>query len=176
MKAVPETKVIRCAWATNDLAILYHDREWGVPQHDDRVLFEFLVLEGAQAGLSWDTILKKRENYRAAFDFHELDSATKAFVPITDEERILTIGRSISPVNHVSPDDPPTLIIHGDADKLVPIQQAEIIIAKLKEVGVPAELVVKKGAVHGWKGMDKDLATFVDWFDRHLKKPAQTNQ
>jgi len=60
--------VIRCRWATNDLSILYHDREWGVPQHDDRVLFEFLILEGAQAGLSWDTILKKRENYRAAFD------------------------------------------------------------------------------------------------------------
>ncbi len=58
----------RCAWAKNDLAILYHDREWGVPQHDDRVLFEFLVLEGAQAGLSWDTILRKRSNYRAAFD------------------------------------------------------------------------------------------------------------
>jgi DNA-3-methyladenine glycosylase I len=51
----------------NDLAILYHDEEWGVPQHDDRVLFEFLILEGAQAGLSWDTILRKRENYRAAF-------------------------------------------------------------------------------------------------------------
>jgi DNA-3-methyladenine glycosylase I len=60
--------IIRCDWAKNDLAILYHDREWGVPCHDDRVLFEFLVLEGAQAGLSWDTILKKRENYRAAFD------------------------------------------------------------------------------------------------------------
>jgi len=60
--------VVRCGWARNDLAILYHDREWGVPQHDDRVLFEFLILEGAQAGLSWDTILKKRENYRAAFD------------------------------------------------------------------------------------------------------------
>jgi DNA-3-methyladenine glycosylase I len=58
----------RCEWARNDLAIRYHDREWGVPQHDDRVLFEFLVLEGAQAGLSWDTILRKRENYRAAFD------------------------------------------------------------------------------------------------------------
>ena len=57
----------RCAWAKNELAIRYHDREWGVPQHDDRVLFEFLVLEGAQAGLSWDTILRKRENYRAAF-------------------------------------------------------------------------------------------------------------
>lgn len=59
---------VRCAWATNELSILYHDREWGVPQHEDRVLFEFLILEGAQAGLSWDTILRKRENYRAAFD------------------------------------------------------------------------------------------------------------
>jgi DNA-3-methyladenine glycosylase I len=60
-------EVVRCRWATNRLAIEYHDREWGVPQHDDRVLFEFLILEGAQAGLSWDTILRKRENYRAAF-------------------------------------------------------------------------------------------------------------
>src|SRR5689334_25431509 len=57
----------RCAWARNDLAIAYHDKEWGVPVHDDRVLFEFLILEGAQAGLSWDTILRKREAYRAAF-------------------------------------------------------------------------------------------------------------
>ncbi|HKD02944.1 MAG TPA: DNA-3-methyladenine glycosylase I [Terriglobales bacterium] len=57
----------RCPWASNDLAILYHDKEWGVPSHDDRHLFEFLILEGAQAGLSWDTILRKRENYRAAF-------------------------------------------------------------------------------------------------------------
>lgn len=59
----------RCVWAGNDpLYCAYHDREWGVPQHDDRALFEFLVLEGAQAGLSWITILKKRENYRKAFD------------------------------------------------------------------------------------------------------------
>jgi len=58
----------RCAWAGNDLAVTYHDSEWGVPQHDDRMLFEFLILEGAQAGLSWDTILKKRDNYRKAFD------------------------------------------------------------------------------------------------------------
>ncbi len=57
----------RCGWARNDLAIAYHDAEWGVPQHDDRVLFEFLILEGAQAGLSWDTILRKREAYREAF-------------------------------------------------------------------------------------------------------------
>src|SRR5687768_9242706 len=59
---------MRCDWAKNDLAIHYHDTEWGVPVHDDRRLFEFLILEGAQAGLSWDTVLRKRENYRAAFD------------------------------------------------------------------------------------------------------------
>ena len=57
----------RCAWARNPLAIEYHDREWGVPVRDDRTLFEFLILEGAQAGLSWDTILAKRDNYRKAF-------------------------------------------------------------------------------------------------------------
>jgi DNA-3-methyladenine glycosylase I len=59
--------VKRCAWATTPLGIAYHDEEWGVPVHDDRVLFEFLILEGAQAGLSWETILNKRENYRKAF-------------------------------------------------------------------------------------------------------------
>jgi DNA-3-methyladenine glycosylase I len=58
----------RCAWARNPLSIAYHDAEWGVPVRDDRTLFEFLLLEGAQAGLSWDTILAKRENYRRAFD------------------------------------------------------------------------------------------------------------
>jgi DNA-3-methyladenine glycosylase I len=57
----------RCTWPSSDLDIAYHDKEWGVPVHDDRVLFEFLTLEGAQAGLSWSTILRKRENYRRAF-------------------------------------------------------------------------------------------------------------
>jgi DNA-3-methyladenine glycosylase I len=58
----------RCGWADSELYIAYHDREWGVPVHDDRLLFEFLILEGAQAGLSWLTILRKRDNYRAAFN------------------------------------------------------------------------------------------------------------
>ena len=58
----------RCPWATIEPNIIYHDKEWGVPVHDDRLLFEFLILEGAQAGLSWTTILKKRDNYRKAFD------------------------------------------------------------------------------------------------------------
>jgi DNA-3-methyladenine glycosylase I len=60
--------MVRCPWAKSELYIQYHDAEWGVPVHDDRLLFEFLILEGAQAGLSWETILKKRPNYRAAFD------------------------------------------------------------------------------------------------------------
>jgi DNA-3-methyladenine glycosylase I len=74
VNAIPVNKknaveVARCHWASGDeLTIRYHDEEWGVPMHDDRRLFEFLILEGAQAGLSWDTILNKRENYRVAFD------------------------------------------------------------------------------------------------------------
>ena len=58
----------RCVWPKTDLSIAYHDEEWGLPLHDDRKLFEFLILEGAQAGLSWETVLSKRDHYRAAFD------------------------------------------------------------------------------------------------------------
>ena len=61
----------RCPWAKTELYVQYHDTEWGMPVHDDRLLFEFLILEGAQAGLSWETILKKRESYREAFDQFE---------------------------------------------------------------------------------------------------------
>jgi DNA-3-methyladenine glycosylase I len=69
--------LIRCGWATTELMIRYHDEEWGVPVHDDRKLFEFLILEGAQAGLSWETILNKRENYRAAFDGFNLERVAR---------------------------------------------------------------------------------------------------
>jgi DNA-3-methyladenine glycosylase I len=68
MIAKKKTEPVRCAWAVGEQSIRYHDAEWGVPVHNDRVLFEFLILEGAQAGLSWSTILNKRENYRRAFD------------------------------------------------------------------------------------------------------------
>ena len=67
------TNSIRCPWPTKPLDIAYHDTEWGVPSHDDRHLFEMLILEGAQAGLSWSTILAKRENYRAAFDHFDVE-------------------------------------------------------------------------------------------------------
>jgi len=68
--------IVRCSWAQNELNIPYHDKEWGVPVHDEKKWFEFLILEGAQAGLSWDTILRKRERYRQVFD--EFDPAKVA--------------------------------------------------------------------------------------------------
>ena len=77
----------RCGWARTPLSIAYHDREWGVPVHDDRTLFEFLILEGAQAGLSWETILRKREGYRAAF--FDFDPARVARFTPARIERVL---------------------------------------------------------------------------------------
>src|ERR1700686_4729757 len=66
--STPKTGPVRCAWAISELMIRYHDEEWGVPVHDDQLLFEFLILEGAQAGLSWETVLRKRERYREVLD------------------------------------------------------------------------------------------------------------
>lgn len=112
-----------------------------------------------------DGVLK---GFWAPFDFHELSREKGGFAPIVDPEKRKAIGKLISPVYHASAESAPALIIHGDADKLVPIQQAELMIAKLKEHKVPCELIVKKGAAHGWAGMDKDIITIADWFDRHL--------
>ncbi len=85
---MPQTaRLERCPWARQPLDIDYHDREWGVPQHDDRALFEMLILEGAQAGLSWSTILKKRENYRRAF--HRFDARKIARYGEKDVARLL---------------------------------------------------------------------------------------
>ena len=84
-------KVTRCAWARTPLGIAYHDAEWGVPVHDDRVLFEFLTLEGAQAGLSWETILNKREAYREAFASFD-PAAVARFRPARVERLLLNPG------------------------------------------------------------------------------------
>ncbi|WP_435015843.1 prolyl oligopeptidase family serine peptidase [Tundrisphaera sp. TA3] len=110
------------------------------------------------------------KDFAAPFEFREFDPAKKKFVTITDEAKIQEIGRAISPVNHASSDDPPTLIIHGDADKLVPIQQAELIVGKLSKSGVEAKLIPKPGAAHGWPNMGQDQAVLADWFDAHLLK------
>jgi acetyl esterase/lipase len=87
--------------------------------------------------------------YGPAFDHRELNKESRLWVPITDPKQLEEITRQISPVYHVTTDDPPTLIIHGDKDPLVPLQQSEMMIDKLKKAGVKAILVIKKGAGHG---------------------------
>lgn len=112
--------------------------------------------------------------FRASFDYRVLDPQTMLWVPVTDEAKLVEITRSISPALHVSADDAPTLIYHGDADPIVPLQQSELIVEKFKEAGVPTKLVVKPGAGHGWLTMIADLTAFADWFDVYLKaeRPA----
>jgi acetyl esterase/lipase len=109
------------------------------------------------------------KGFRPPFDFWERDKATNKLVVIEDSERRKAIGKEISPVTHVTKDSAPALIIHGDADFLVPIQQAELIIAKFKENGVPCELVVRKGAGHGGPAFANDSKVLADWFDKYLK-------
>lgn len=110
------------------------------------------------------------KGFKAPFAFHEYVRESNEFKPITDEAKVLEIGRKISPFYHVAAGDPPVLIVHGDADQLVPLQQSEIMIEALKKKGVDAKLVVKPGLAHGWPNQEKDLELFADWFDAHLKK------
>ncbi len=110
------------------------------------------------------------KGFRAPFDFQEYDEKAKAFVTIADQDRRLEIGRQVSPAYHVSADDAPTLIIHGDADRLVPLQQSQLMIEKFREANVPCELVVKPGLGHGWPDIIRDVPTLADWFDKYLVK------
>lgn len=110
--------------------------------------------------------------FRPAFDYHERDAETNLLEPVADEERLRQITRDISPIAHVDPEDAPTLILHGDRDELVPIQQSETMIEALTGAGVTAKLVVKPGAGHGWPTIVQDLDAFADWFDKYLGTQA----
>jgi acetyl esterase/lipase len=113
--------------------------------------------------------------YRPAFDHRERDEKTALWVPVTDPERLRQIAHQISPIDYVTADDPPTLMIHGDADRVVPIQQSLTMAEALKKAGVETKLVVKEGAGHGWLNMLGDINQIVDWFDSHLKKPGASH-
>ncbi len=110
---------------------------------------------------------------RAPYDFHEFDPKQGLYQRVTDKEKLRAIYRSISPIYFVTPKSAPTLLIHGDKDELIPLQQSETFAARLKEAGVPVRLVVKKGEGHGWLTILNDMPTVGDWFDAHLlgKKP-----
>jgi len=107
-------------------------------------------------------------NIVAPFDFVVFNQQKKQFEPVEDIMERRKIGAAISPITHISKQSAPSLIIHGDQDKLVSIQQAESFVKKMKESGAIAELDTRKGASHGWANMDKDLEKFADWFDLHL--------
>jgi DNA-3-methyladenine glycosylase I len=133
--------VIRCEWARNDLSIQYHDREWGVPLHDDRALFELLILEGAQAGLSWDTILKKRENYRAAFDNFDAKKIARY-----DRRKMLALMRNEG-------------IVRNRLKILSAVQNAKAFLAAQKEFGsfdrYIWQFVGGKPLVNAWTSTNK---------------------
>jgi acetyl esterase/lipase len=132
------------------------------------------LLNYGQPGREMIRARDHQKTFRPAFDYRELDRETNLWLPVTDPDRLRAIAHDISPIYQVSPDDPPTLIIHGDADNLVPIQQSEAIVAKLKAAGVPVKLVVRKGAGHGWLTIPLDMVHFADWFDQHLKPANAT--
>jgi acetyl esterase/lipase len=110
--------------------------------------------------------------YTAALDFHEFDKEKALYVPVTDEKRLREIGADVSPITHVAKGDPPMLLMHGDKDDLVPLQQSQEFVDRCKDAGVEAKLIVKEGVGHGWLTIIGDLDTFADWFDAHLSKKA----
>jgi acetyl esterase/lipase len=127
--------------------------------------------------LNWGRQQMNLSNYQAAlavagvagaFDFKVWNDTVKLYQTVNSEMR-LEIAKQVSPIYFVTPDDPPVLIIHGDVDKTVPIQQSETIIKKLKEANVPSEFIIKSGGAHGWKNRDVEEKNFVDWFDKYLK-------
>jgi acetyl esterase/lipase len=105
---------------------------------------------------------------RAPYDFHEFDPKLGVYERVTDKDKLRAIYRSISPIYRVTPNTAPTLLIHGDRDELVPLQQSELFVARLKEAKVPVRLEVKKGAGHGWLTILDDVPTMANWFDEHL--------
>lgn len=104
-----------------------------------------------------------------AFDFKVWNDTTRTYVPVTSMEKKMQIAREVSPVNFVSADDPPVLIIHGNKDIVVPIQQSESMIEKLKQAKVPCDFIIRDGGGHGWRNRDTEEKNFVDWFDKYLK-------
>lgn len=108
------------------------------------------------------------KSFQAPFEFKRLNPQTKTIERVTSAAQVLTILRDVSPINHVTKDDAPTLIIHGDADMLVPLQQSQIFTEKLSETGVENRLEVRHGKGHGWAGIGKDNELLYEWFDAHL--------
>lgn len=105
----------------------------------------------------------------AAFDFKKWNDTTRTFISITDTKKRLAIAKEVSPIYAVTPDDPPVMIIHGNKDLLVPMQQSATIIEKFKAAKVTCDLIIKEGGGHGWRNREVEEMKFLDWFDKYLK-------
>ena len=105
-----------------------------------------------------------------SFQFYEVDDRSGARILITEREDVLRMLREMSPVTHVTADDPPTILVHGDADRAIPLQQSRRLIDRLNEAKVAARLVVRKGMGHAWPGWESDSALIAEWFDAHLRR------
>lgn len=157
MDSVAKDPVDRVSSRVQAIACFYPPTDflnWGSPGSNSVIDKTVLVRAGA----------------RSSFDFTAWDSATGHAILITDPVKLTAIYREISPIYQVSPDDPPVMIAHGDADLLVPIQQSESIIKQFELAHVPNKFIVKKGAGHGvWPDEDVYEKSFADWFDQYLK-------
>jgi acetyl esterase/lipase len=114
--------------------------------------------------------------FTAAADYHEFDSKRALFIPIKDKKKLREISRAVSPITYVAKTSAAALLIHGDKDTLVPLQQSEIFAEKMTDAGATAKLVVRKGERHGWLTILDDMKLVADWFDEHLaKKPKKAD-
>jgi acetyl esterase/lipase len=117
-----------------------------------------------------DLMQKRDGSVSPSFQFYDLDAKTGARRPRTETEEIVRMLQEHSPVTHVSAGDPPTILVHGDQDKAVPVQQSRRLIERLNEAKVPARLVVREGVGHAYPGWEADAALLADWFDAHLRR------
>ena len=117
-----------------------------------------------------DLMQKRDGRVDASFQFYDLDARTGARRSITAREEVIRMLREYSPVTHVTAGDPPTILIHGDQDKAVPVQQSRRLIERLNDANVPARLAVREGAGHAYPGWEADTALIADWFDAHLRR------
>ena len=129
----------------------------------------FLNWDGAGFNIINTVKLQRQSQVFGAFDFRKWNDSTRTYDPISDTTARNKIGKDISPAYLVSSDDPPVFIIHGDADKVVPLQQSEAIIAQFKKAGVPNNLIIKKGIGHSIDDMQPEIQQFTGWFDKYLK-------
>jgi dipeptidyl aminopeptidase/acylaminoacyl peptidase len=117
-----------------------------------------------------DLMQKQAGSIDPSFQFYSLNTKTGARKPLTAREDVLRMLREISPATHVTAEAPPTILIHGDQDKAVPVQQSRLLIGRLSEAKVPARLVVRQGVGHAYPGWEADTVLIADWFDEYLRR------